>query len=124
MTRPLLALATIAFLATGTLAAQDSGMDMKAMEMKMAPNPNDSQSTKGYKSAMMDMMKTMPEYTNDADVDFMKQMRVHHQAAIDMAKVRLDTGKDPETKKLAEEIIAAQKKETATIDAWLKEKGA
>lgn len=125
MTRLLLAFATVVFVATGALAAQDSGMmDMKAMEMKMAPNPSDTESTKGYKSAMMKMMGAMPEYTGDADIDFMKQMRVHHQAAIDMAKVLLDKGKNAETKKLAQEIIAAQEKEIATIEAWLKEKGA
>ena len=33
------------------------------------------------------MMQTMPKFSGDADVDFMKQMRAHHQAAIDMAKV-------------------------------------
>src|ERR1700730_3309865 len=58
--------------------------------------------------------------TGDADIDFMKQMRTHHEAAIDMAKVVLANGKDVDTKKLAQEIIAAQEKEIATIDAWFK----
>lgn len=69
------------------------------------------------------MMSGMPEYTGDADVDFMKQMKGHHQAAIDMVKVELANGKDSEAKKLAEEIVAAQEKEIATIDTWLKTKG-
>jgi uncharacterized protein (DUF305 family) len=59
------------------------------------------------KSAMMKMMEAMPKFTGDADIDFMKQMRTHHEAAIDMAKVVLANGKDVDTKKLAEEIIAA-----------------
>ena len=45
------------------------------------------------------------------------------KAAIDMAKVVLANGKDAETKKLAQDIIATQEKEIATIDAWLKKKG-
>lgn len=69
------------------------------------------------------MMSGMPEYTGDADVDFMKQMKGHHQAAIDMVKVELANGKDSEATKLAEEMVAAQEKEIATIDTWLKTKG-
>lgn len=98
------------------------GMDMKRMEMMM-PNPNDTASTKGYKSAMMTMMQAEPKFTGDADIDFMTHMRPHHQAAIDMAKVLLANGKDAETKNLAQEIISTQEKEIATIDAWLKKKG-
>jgi uncharacterized protein (DUF305 family) len=92
--------------------------------MNMAPNPNDSAATQGYKAAMMKMMEATPKFTGDADIDFMMQMRTHHQAAIDMAKVLLANGKDAETRKLAQDVIAAQEKEIATIDAWLKKKGA
>jgi uncharacterized protein (DUF305 family) len=38
--------------------------------------------------------------------------------------VFLAHGKDAETKKLAQEIIATQEKEIATIEAWLKKGGA
>ena len=128
MTRLLLASIAAVFLLSNALAQQSNpmpGIDMKGMDMKMMmPSPNDSASTKGYKASMMKMMEAMPKFTGDADIDFMKQMRTHHQAAIDMAKVVLANGKDAETKKLAQEIIAAQEKEIATIDAWLKKKGA
>jgi uncharacterized protein (DUF305 family) len=123
MKRILLASVASVFVIGSALAQQATpmpGMDMKGMDMKMmTPSPNDPPSTKGYKSAMM-----MPKFTGDADIDFMKQMRTHHEAAIDMAKVVLANGKDVDTKKLAQEIIAAQEKEIATIDAWLKKKGA
>ena len=115
------------FVMGSALAQQPSstpGMDMKGMKMKMAPNSKDSAATKGYKEAMMKMMKAMPQLTGEADVDFMKQMRTHHQAAVDMAKVLLANGKDAEAKRMAQEVIAAQEKEIATIDAWLKKKGA
>jgi uncharacterized protein (DUF305 family) len=89
----------------------------------LQPNAADPPATAGYKAAMMHMMMDMPKFTGDADSDFMIQMRPHHQAAIDMAKVVLTNGKDGETKKLAQEIIAAQEKEIAMIDGWLKTKG-
>jgi uncharacterized protein (DUF305 family) len=99
-------------------------MAMKGMDMKMmTPDPSDPASTRGYKLAMIRAMQSMPAFSGDADVDFMKHMRPHHQAAIDMAKVVLANGKDAETKQLAQEIVAAQEKEIATIDAWLKKKG-
>ena len=118
---------------TGSVLAQQPtpmpgpmpGMDMKSMDMKMMmPGANDTPSTKGFKMAMMHAMQTMPTFSGDADVDFMKHMRPHHQAAIEMAKVVLANGKDADVKKLAQEIITAQEKEIATIDAWLKKRGA
>ena len=127
MNRTFLAAAAAAFIVSSALAqptAPSPGMDMKGMDMKMMmPNAGDSTSTAGYKAAMMKMMEAMPKFSGDADVDFMREMRTHHQAAIDMAKVVLANGTDPDTKKLAQDIIAAQEKEIATIDAWLKKKG-
>lgn len=100
--------------------AMDADMHMKMMQ----PAASDSASTKGYKESMMGMMQAMPmTYTGDADIDFMKQMKGHHQGAIAMAKVELANGKDAEAKKLATEIVAAQEKEIAMIDTWLKTKG-
>ena len=120
--------AAVGALLTGSVLAQQPttmpGMDMKGMDMKMMmPGANDSPSTKAYKMAMMNAMQTMPAFSGDADVDFMKHMRPHHQAAVEMAKVVLANGKDAEVKKLAQEIITAQEKEIAAIDAWLKKKG-
>lgn len=127
MKRILLTVASGVLLTGSVLAQQPApmpGMDMKGMDMKMMmPGANDTPSTKAFKMAMMQAMKTMPAFSGDADVDFMKHMRPHHQAAIDMAKVVLANGKDADAKKLAQDIITAQEKEIATIDAWLKKKG-
>lgn len=59
------------------------------------------------------------EMTGDADVDFMMSMIPHHQGAIDMANVLLKFGKDPVTRKLAEDIIKAQQSEIAMMKDWL-----
>ena len=80
------------------------GMDHSAMTAADAPA-----STKAYEAAMGTMMKNMAvPYTGNADVDFMKSMIPHHQGAIDMAKVVLQFGKDPEVLKLARDVVAAQ----------------
>ena len=91
------------------------GMDKMAM---MAPAEGDSEATRGYKASMMTMMNDRPAYQGNADVDFMRQMRVHHQAAIAMARVELAEGENAEAQALAREIIEAQDREIGVIDTW------
>jgi len=59
------------------------------------------------------MMSDMhaPGYTGDSDIDFLAMMIPHHEGAIDMARLVLQHGTDPVTRKLAEEIIASQRVE-------------
>jgi uncharacterized protein (DUF305 family) len=88
-----------------------------ADSMKMPDNPADAAFLDAMKGMMMGMHQSMP--TGDTDTDFVRLMLPHHQAAVDMAKTELQYGKDPELKKLATDIVAAQDKEIAQMKAWL-----
>lgn len=100
----------------------DAAMPAGKMDM-MAPAAGDTEATRGYKAAMMEQMHGIPAFGGDPDIDFMKQMRGHHQAAIAMARVELAQGDDAPAKALAQEIITAQQREIGVIDAWLAAKG-
>ncbi len=70
-------------------------------------------------------MGDMPGHTMQSDgtmtMDdqaFITMMVPHHQMAVDMAKVELSRGKDPQTKALASSVIAAQSKEIAQMRGW------
>ena len=59
--------------------------------------------------------------SGNSDVDFVKLMLPHHQAAIDMAKTQLLYGKDPQMRRLAQEIITDQQLEIELMQRWLKQ---
>lgn len=68
-----------------------------------------------------DMHKGM--MSNDPDVAFAAGMLPHHIGAVEMAKIELKYGTDPEMRQLAKNIIASQDKEIKQMESWLKAHG-
>ena len=60
--------------------------------------------------------------SGNADVDFVRLMLPHHQAAIDMAKTELLYGTDARMRRLAQEIITDQQSEIELMQRWLKQR--
>jgi uncharacterized protein (DUF305 family) len=94
-----------------------AGHDMGAMG---TPKGDQGEASKAYAKANLAMHSGMDiEYTGNPDVDFAKGMIPHHQGAIDMAKIVLQYGKDPEIRKLAEGVVTAQEGEITFMKDWL-----
>jgi uncharacterized protein (DUF305 family) len=83
-----------------------------------------SEATKAYMAAMDKMHGPMMQAVQDPDPDvaFVRGMIPHHQSAIDMARVVLQSGKDDQAKKWANDVIREQQREITEMQEWLKTK--
>lgn len=128
--RPIIIM-TALILSAGAVLAQSAPsqpaepMDHAAMGYANAAAPAIPQdaapSTRAYIEAAQKMHQAMAiDYTGDADVDFVNGMIAHHMGAIEMAKIVIKDGKDPQIRAMAEEVIKAQGAEIATMQDWLK----
>ncbi len=87
----------------------------------LAVNPGWSELNSSMEKMHVAMASVEP--SGNEDVDFVRLMLPHHQAAIDMAKTQLLYGKDPQMHRLAQEIITDQQSEIELMQLWLKQHG-
>ena len=100
------------------------GQQMPGMGQMQQPSGDEGPSSLAFRGANEKMHRALAiTYTGNADADFVRGMIPHHQGAIDMARIVLAFGSDPEIKALAEGIVKAQQAEIAEMEAWLKKTG-
>ena len=111
-------------------AGPAGGGQMQGMQSRMFPpmqsgmqgmmgSMTDAQ--KGYHEAMMRMDAPMMAgmMAKDPDVAWACAMIPHHRGAIEMSRVVLRTGNNPEIKQMAEKVIVDQEREIAELTAWV-----
>lgn len=57
--------------------------------------------------------------SGNTDVDFVRSMIPHHQAAVTMARIELKFGTDRELRAMATEIVRTQQVEIDRMKTWL-----
>ncbi|MDR5880531.1 DUF305 domain-containing protein [Caballeronia sp. LZ032] len=117
--------ATAVIALTIGMAHAQEGASMPGMHMSHSDGQPTGAASKGFEAADKKMMERMESHTStgDADKDFVARMIPHHQGAIDMAEVELKYGRDPKLRKLAGDIVKAQRQEIATMKRWQSEHG-
>jgi uncharacterized protein (DUF305 family) len=112
----LLALSLAAGLMAAPAFAQSSMGSMPGMSSGGGSRAADQAMTAGMAKMSHDMAAA--PMTGNPDHDFVAMMIPHHQGAVSMAEVELRYGHDPFLRSLAREIIQAQDKEIAEMQAW------
>jgi uncharacterized protein (DUF305 family) len=129
----LILLAALISVAATFLQVQKHTAQSETSTVPLPPAPTaefTASTDKTFDQLMGDAMSVMRRdmhnapHTGDPDRDFVTMMIPHHQGAIDMAKAILLYGKDPQVRRLAQEIITDQQSEIQLMQLWLKQQGA
>ena len=110
---------TLSAVAISNYAQANEQPHQAHMNMPMSTDSAMQQELMQGMSQMHQDMMTAAQY-KDPDVAFAAGMLPHHIGAVKMAEVELKYGKDPEMRKLAEDIINAQQAEIEQMQKWLK----
>lgn len=106
-------------LATSIVADQQSEIALMG-KLQGQIKAGDAKSTLGMNMHAMGMDMNMGALTDARPFDrsFIDDMVPHHRGAVEMAKMELAQGKNPEARALAQRIIDSQSKEIAQMNQW------
>ena len=98
---------------------------VSACQNKSTEGSSESRNTSAMKGSMDRMMTEMHKVTmtGNVDVDFALMMKAHHQGAVEMAEVVLQSGTDPQIKEMAEKISDAQRSEIKELNKFIEKHG-
>ncbi|MEO5998908.1 MAG: DUF305 domain-containing protein [Chitinophagaceae bacterium] len=97
--------------------------ELSAQNNQTGGKNNDNLSAKNfYMRSLNTMMDSMDQQSSilSPDMDFLKQMIVHHKGAFEMAKYEIVHGKNPGMIQLAKSILYEQSSEINMMNLWLK----
>jgi len=117
--KKLMTFITLSAVAISNYAQANEQPHQAHMNMPMSTDSAMQQELMQGMSQMHQDMMAAAQY-KDPDVAFAAGMLPHHIGAVKMAEVELKYGKDPEMRKLAEDIINAQQAEIEQMQKWLK----
>ena len=117
--KKLMTFITLSAIAISNYAQANEQPHQAHMNMQMSSGSAMQQELMQGMDQMNQDMMAAAQY-KDPDVAFAAGMLPHHIGAVKMAEVELKYGKDPEMRKLAENIINAQQAEIEQMQKWLK----
>ena len=117
--KKLMTFITLSAVAISNYAQANEQPHQAHMNMSMSTDSAMQQELMQGMNQMHQDMMAAAQY-QDPDVAFAAGMLPHHIGAVKMAEVELKYGKNPEMRKLAEDIINAQQAEIEQMQKWLK----
>ncbi|HYI38976.1 MAG TPA: DUF305 domain-containing protein [Allosphingosinicella sp.] len=110
MKRPMLILLALLAVVVGATLLYFAQRDRGRASAPSAPPSGPSSELVGAMHRMHETTNALP-MTGDIDQDFAALMIPHHRSAVEMARVYLKHGKDPQLRRLSETVIASQEAE-------------